>query len=52
MGMYKPENFTDTKYQPGELEILEEFGNVLRTGGAELTIVPEIQRVKFRKNFW
>ena len=52
MGMYRPGNFTDTTYRPGELETLEDFGNILRTGGAEVTHVPEIQRVKFKKNFW
>jgi len=32
--------------------LLQELGTVLSTGGTTLTIVPEIHRIKFQKNFW
>lgn len=35
-----------------EESILSEFGDMLKLGGTELTIVPEIQRIKFLKNMW
>jgi 2-dehydropantoate 2-reductase len=34
------------------MEILSDFGQMVEQGGATLTIDPEIQRVKFAKNFW
>ena len=35
-----------------ELALLQDFGTMLETGGTTLTIVPEIQRMKFAKNVW
>ena len=35
-----------------EQGILNDIGGILSTGGSEVTIVPEIQRQKFAKNFW
>ena len=37
---------------PEELALLQDFGTMLETGGTTLTIVPEIQRMKFAKNIW
>lgn len=37
---------------PSEAAIVSEFGNILSTGGTEVTIVPEIHRIKFTKNAW
>ncbi|TCD70348.1 hypothetical protein EIP91_003700 [Steccherinum ochraceum] len=35
-----------------EEEILNDFGKILSAGGTQVTVVPEIQRVKFAKNAW
>lgn len=35
-----------------ETALLQDLGVILSTGGTTLTIVPEIQRIKFQKNFW
>lgn len=32
--------------------MLKDFGALLEAGGTTLTVVPEIQRTKFNKNFW
>ena len=37
---------------PEELGLLQDFGSILEAGGTALTIVPEIQRMKFEKNIW
>ena len=37
---------------PEEQAILDDIGGILSAGGSEITIVPEIQRQKFAKNFW
>lgn len=52
MGIYKPGNYTDTHYGPGDFELLQDFSEILKSGGTTITVVPEIQRVKFSKNFW
>lgn len=51
MGIYRPTS-TATANTPAEAALLADFGDMLSAGGAEVTIVPEIQRVKFAKNFW
>lgn len=52
LGMYRHENHLTTANTEEESAILRDFGNMLETGGTELTIVPEIQRHKFAKTFW
>ncbi|KAL5504887.1 hypothetical protein ACEPAH_7550 [Sanghuangporus vaninii] len=52
MGLYKHGNFTDVSQTPEEIELLNDFGGMLIAGGSEVTLVPEIQRYRFRKNFW
>ncbi|KAJ3482420.1 hypothetical protein NLI96_g6991 [Meripilus lineatus] len=37
---------------PSEEATISEFAEMLRLGGTDVTIVPEIQRVKFLKNIW
>ncbi|CAL1713237.1 unnamed protein product [Somion occarium] len=37
---------------PEEIAILTQFGDILQAGGTDLSIVPEIQRIKFEKNIW
>ncbi|KAI0794757.1 6-phosphogluconate dehydrogenase C-terminal domain-like protein [Fomes fomentarius] len=51
MGIYRPSP-TPVQNTPTESEILNDFASLLSTGGSEVTIVPEIQRVKFAKNLW
>lgn len=50
--MYRFDDFTTEQNSPGEAAILEDIGSILTAGGGEVTIVPEIQRKKFAKNFW
>lgn len=52
MGIYRPTNFTATQNTPAEAEILDDLASLLRAGGSQVTVVPEIQRVKFAKNMW
>jgi 2-dehydropantoate 2-reductase len=37
---------------PEESVLLQDFGSILEAGGTTVTIVPEIQRMKFEKNIW
>lgn len=50
-GIYRPTPniLTNT---PEEEAVLNEFGDMLKAGGSDVVIVPEIQRVKFEKNIW
>ncbi|KAF5325539.1 hypothetical protein D9619_009858 [Psilocybe cf. subviscida] len=52
LGVYRHENYTATENSPEEASLLQDIGNILEKGGATISIVPEIQRVKFSKNFW
>ncbi|KAI0351287.1 6-phosphogluconate dehydrogenase C-terminal domain-like protein [Trametes cingulata] len=51
MGLYRPSP-TPTPPTAAESALLADFAGLLSTGGSEVTIVPEIQRVKFAKNMW
>lgn len=51
MGIYRPSP-APVQNTPAESEILSNFASLLSAGGTEVTIVPEIQRVKFAKNLW
>ena len=35
-----------------EIALLEDIGGMLKDGGSDVTLVPEIQRHRFKKNFW
>ncbi|GLB39887.1 putative ketopantoate reductase PanE/ApbA C terminal [Lyophyllum shimeji] len=52
IGMYRYNDFTTEVNSPKEAAILEDLGEMLSAGGSEITIVPEVQRTKFAKNFW
>ncbi|KAH7920191.1 6-phosphogluconate dehydrogenase C-terminal domain-like protein [Leucogyrophana mollusca] len=52
LGMYRHGDHLTTTNSAEETAVLEDFGTMLDRGGTTLTIVPEIQRVKFAKNFW
>jgi len=52
IGMYRHKDFTTTVNTPQETAILEDISGILTSGGSDITIVPEIQRMKFSKNFW
>lgn len=45
-------NRTTEENTPEESALLEDFGTILESGGTTLTIVPEIQRMKYAKNMW
>lgn len=51
MGVYRPSS-TVTSNTAEEQALLEDFDRILAAGGSQTTIVPEIQRVKYTKNFW
>ncbi|KAF5384096.1 hypothetical protein D9615_003263 [Tricholomella constricta] len=52
LGMYRFNDFTTNTNTPLEAAILEEIARILEAGGSEVTIVKEVQRIKFAKNFW
>ncbi|EMD37093.1 hypothetical protein CERSUDRAFT_114993 [Gelatoporia subvermispora B] len=51
MGVYRPDQ-TITQNTSAESALLEDFAAMLRAGGSDVTVVPEIQRIKYSKNFW
>ncbi|THH07907.1 hypothetical protein EW145_g3063 [Phellinidium pouzarii] len=52
VGLYKPGNYTDESQTTEEVALLEDVGKMLKAGGSEVMLVPEIQRHRFKKNFW
>ena len=52
LGMYRFHDYTTDQNIPTETALLEDIGRILEAGGSTITIVPEIQRMKFAKNFW
>ncbi|KAF9444195.1 6-phosphogluconate dehydrogenase C-terminal domain-like protein [Macrolepiota fuliginosa MF-IS2] len=52
LGIYRHQDYITAKNTPAEAELLQDIGNILKTGGTTVTIAPEIQRIKFKKNFW
>lgn len=51
-GLYKPGNYVDTSQSDEEVALLKDIGGLLKDGGSDVTLVPEIQRSRFKKNFW
>ncbi|KAJ3918398.1 6-phosphogluconate dehydrogenase [Lentinula edodes] len=52
LGIYRHNDFTTTTNSPEETVILEGIASILAKGGSTVSVVPEIQRKKFSKNFW
>jgi len=52
LGVYRHNNFTATANSEAENTLLSDFAGMLKSGGTDVTVVTEIQRVKFSKNFW
>jgi 2-dehydropantoate 2-reductase len=52
LGVYRHMDRTTEVNTPEESALLKDFGSILEAGGTTLTIVPEIQRMKFAKNIW
>ncbi|RDB23726.1 hypothetical protein Hypma_009443 [Hypsizygus marmoreus] len=52
LGVYRHNDFTAETNTPAEAALLEDVGSILRAGGSTITIVPEVQRMKFSKNLW
>lgn len=52
LGVYRHMDHTTEVNTPEESALLQDFGTILEAGGTTLTIVPEIQRMKFAKNIW
>jgi len=52
LGVYRHNDYTTTTNTAEEEAPLQDFAAMLEKGGSTVTVVPEIQRVKFAKNFW
>ncbi|KAF9029525.1 6-phosphogluconate dehydrogenase C-terminal domain-like protein [Hymenopellis radicata] len=52
LGIYRHRNYTTTVNTAEEEALLQDIGAIFKAGGSEVTLVPEIQRKKFSKNFW
>lgn len=52
LGIYRHNDRTTVVNSPREQAILEEIAAMIKGGGSDVRIVPEIQRMKFNKNFW
>jgi len=52
LGIYRHKDYSTMSNSPEEAKLLQELGDILKAGGTTVTIVPEIQRIKFKKNFW
>ncbi|KAH9474632.1 hypothetical protein JR316_0013096 [Psilocybe cubensis] len=52
LGMYRPNDFTTMVNTAEEAALLSGLASKVEAGGGIATIHPEIQRVKFMKNFW
>ncbi|KAG7451683.1 6-phosphogluconate dehydrogenase C-terminal domain-like protein [Guyanagaster necrorhizus] len=52
LGMYRYRDFTTIVNTPEEDSILRDIGGMLEKGGSTVTLVSEIQRLRFAKNFW
>lgn len=50
--MYRHNDFTTTVNTPRETAILDGIASILSKGGSTVSVVTEIQRKKFSKNFW
>ncbi|KAI8985630.1 ketopantoate reductase PanE/ApbA C terminal-domain-containing protein [Trametes punicea] len=51
LGIYRPSP-NPAPLTRAQSELLADFASILSAGGSDATVVPEIQRVKFAKNFW
>ncbi|KAG9226741.1 hypothetical protein CCMSSC00406_0008441 [Pleurotus cornucopiae] len=52
LGIHRHEDNTTSANSADETALLQDLGSIFQRGGSAITIVPEIQRVKFAKNFW
>ncbi|KAH9893648.1 6-phosphogluconate dehydrogenase C-terminal domain-like protein [Cubamyces lactineus] len=52
MGIHRPPTSTTTTADAAHPAHLTEFARMLSAGGSDVTLVPEIQRVKYTKNLW
>ena len=52
LGVYRDDDHTTTSNSADEAALLQDLGSIFQKGGSAITIVPEIQRIKFSKNFW
>jgi len=52
LGVYRHNDIFTTVNTPEEEALLTDFGGMIQDGGSTVTVVGEIQRIKFKKNFW
>lgn len=50
IGVYRLDDYSETENSPEESQLLDDFAKLLRDGGSTVTTIPEIQRIKFKKN--
>jgi 2-dehydropantoate 2-reductase len=52
LGIYRYDDYTTATNTPEETAILTDFARVVEAGDSPANVVPDIQRVKYTKNFW
>ncbi|KAF8895909.1 ketopantoate reductase PanE/ApbA-domain-containing protein [Gymnopilus junonius] len=52
LGVYRHGDRTTTVNTAEESVLLHDFGDLLQAGGSTVTVLTEVQRMKFNKNFW
>jgi hypothetical protein len=52
LGIYRPPGDHRRTNSEAESAIDDDFANILRAGKAEVTVVDDIQSVKYAKNYW
>ncbi|KAG6811918.1 hypothetical protein H0H92_005249 [Tricholoma furcatifolium] len=52
IGIYRYNDFTTQINTPEEAALLDDLRTILTAGGTNVTVVSEVQRQKFAKNFW
>ncbi|KZT22266.1 6-phosphogluconate dehydrogenase C-terminal domain-like protein [Neolentinus lepideus HHB14362 ss-1] len=52
LGIYRPSDFTAASNTTSEQATLDDFASIIIAGGGLASVVPEVRRIKFQKNFW
>jgi 2-dehydropantoate 2-reductase len=52
LGAYRHQDYTTAVNTAEEEDLLQDFARIIEGGGGTVSVVPEIQRTKFAKNFW
>lgn len=52
IGMYRPSYSPNVTNTPEEAEVLQGFADFLESSDSPVSVFDEVQRIKFKKNFW